>query len=166
MPLAVHGDDRGSFRETFRREWIPGAPEMVQSNLSVSLGGTIRGLHFHREQTDYWCVLSGRAFVGLLDLRTGSPTRGRTLELRIDPEVEPVGLYLPPGVAHGFCAETGAQLQYLVDRPYTGKDEFGLAWDDPDAAIAWPVADPILSERDRSNPPLARALELAPPYRG
>jgi dTDP-4-dehydrorhamnose 3,5-epimerase len=117
----------------------------------------LRGLHVHREQADYWVVVEGRAFVGLMDLRAGSPTDGATAGVRLD-DAEPRGaLYIPPGVAHGFYAETDVTLLYLVDAEFTGRDELGLAWDDPDVAIAWPARDPILSERDRSNPSLAEA---------
>jgi dTDP-4-dehydrorhamnose 3,5-epimerase len=71
---------------------------------------------------------------------------------------------VPPGVAHGFLAETEITLLYLVDAYFSGEDEFGLMWDDPQVGIAWPAADPILSERDRSNPPLTEVLEQPPPY--
>lgn len=153
MPLTAHADERGSVAEAYRREWIPGAKEMVQSNLSRSRAGVLRGLHFHLRQSDYWIPVSGRVVVGLVDLREGSPTQGRTATLREDGE-RPAALYLPPGVAHGFYAETDAVLVYLVDRAYTGEDEHGVAWDDPDVGLAWPVRDPVLSERDRGNPPL------------
>jgi dTDP-4-dehydrorhamnose 3,5-epimerase len=162
--LSSHDDERGSLTETWRREWVPGSSEMVQANLSRSAEGVLRGLHVHGEQADYWCVVSGRAFVGLFDLRSGSPSEGAKAEIRIDAAVERVGLYIPPGVAHGFLAETEVLLQYLVDRVFTGQDEFGLAWDDPDIAIRWPVAEPRLSERDRANPSLADAPRFA--YRG
>jgi dTDP-4-dehydrorhamnose 3,5-epimerase len=166
LHLDAHEDARGSLIEIFRRVWIPEAREVVQINLSLSRAGVLRGLHVHRRQADYWCVLSGRALVGLFDLREGSPTRLRKAEIRIDAEVEHLALYIPPGVAHGFFAETDMSLAYLVDQAFTGEDEFGLAWDDPDVGIAWPSSEPILSERDRSNPPLAEALEQAPPFRG
>jgi len=162
--LSNHDDDRGSLTETWRREWVPGSAEMVQANLSGSRAGVLRGLHVHGEQADYWCVLSGTAFVGLFDLRTGSPSEGTKAEVRIDTEVERLGLYIPPGVAHGFFAETEVLLQYLVDRVFTGQDEFGLAWDDPDVAIAWPTAEPQVSARDLANPSLADAPRFA--YRG
>jgi dTDP-4-dehydrorhamnose 3,5-epimerase len=156
--LSTHLDDRGGLTETFRKEWIPGAREMVQANISRSRAGVLRGLHHHREQADHWVFLSGSAFVGLFDLRPGSPTEHRKAELRIDADASPQALYIPPGVAHGFYAETDAVLQYLVDRVYTGEDEFGLAWDDPDVAIAWPDRNPQLSERDRGNPSLSEVL--------
>ncbi len=164
LHLDAHRDARGSLTEIFRRAWIP--LEVAQINLSLSRAGVLRGLHFHREQADYWCVLSGRAFVGLFDLREGSPTHRHKAEIRIDAEAERMGLYIPPGVAHGFCAETDLSLAYLVDRGFTGRDELGVAWDDPDVGIAWPLADPILSERDRSNPPLAEVLRDPPRFPG
>ena len=165
IELVAHADGRGSLTETLRRAWIADAPEMVQANLSVSRAGVLRGLHFHRHQADYWCVLSGTAFVGLFDLRAGSPTSGRKAEIRMVAEEHRSGLYIPPGVAHGFYAETELWLQYLVDAEFTGEDEFGLAWDDPDVAIEWPARDPSLSDRDRTNPRLAEILR-DPPLHG
>ncbi len=137
---------------------------MVQGNLSVSRSGVMRGLHFHRRQTDYWVLLEGRAFVGLYDLRSGSPTNGAAAGLRVDATGGPRGLVVPPGVAHGFCAETDVLLLYLVDAYFDGTDEHGIAWDDPDLGINWPVQTPILSARDRSNPSLAEARRDPPGY--
>jgi len=159
--LSSHDDERGSLTETWRREWIAGSSEMLQANVSRSRAGVLRGLHVHRDQADYWCVLSGSAFVGLLDLREGSPTGGAKAEIRLDADVERMGLYIPPGVGHGFYAETDVTLLYLVDRPFTGADEFGLAWNDPEAGITWPTEHPELSARDRSNPSLADAPRFA-----
>ena len=160
LELSAHQDERGSVTETFRREWIPGARDMVQANVSRSRATVLRGLHVHRQQADYWVFLSGTAFVALFDLRAGSATEHRKAELRIDGDASPLGLYIPPVIAHGFYAETDVVLQYLVDRPYTGGDEFGLAWNDPDVGIDWPDPSPQLSERDLSNPRLAE-LESA-----
>lgn len=161
-PLQLHVDDRGSFAESYRREWLPsGAGEMIQANLSRSKAGVLRGPHFHRRQADYWVVVEGRAFVGLVDLRAGSPTEGERQQLTLDAG-EPAGLYIPPGVAHGFYAETDVILHYLVDAYHDGADEFGIAWDDPDLGIAWPTTQPLLSERDRSNPSLAEVLRDPP----
>ena len=159
-------DERGSFAETYRREWLPaGAREMVQSNLSRSKAGVLRGMHYHRQQADYWVVMEGRAFVALFDLRRGSPTEGERDELEMDGEA-PTGLYVPPGVAHGFCARADLSLLYLVDDYYRtpDPDEHGIAWDDPGLGIGWPVTDPVLSDRDRSNPPLAAALAEPPDW--
>ncbi len=124
----------------------------------------LRGLHFHRLQADYWCVLEGSAFVALFDLRQGSPTQGRAWWHVFDAGEGLRGLYVPPGVAHGFYALTEVRLQYLVDRAFTGDDEFGFAWNDPDAGIPWPASDPIVSERDASNRSLADALVDPPVF--
>jgi dTDP-4-dehydrorhamnose 3,5-epimerase len=149
--LEARADDRGRLLETFRQEWFPDAPPMVQGVLSDSRRGVIRGLHYHRRQADYWHVPHGRIFVAMFDLRRSSPTRGDAFTIEIG-EGAGVGIYIPPGVAHGYQALTDATLTYLVDRYYDASDEQGVAWDDPDAAIAWPLADPILSERDKHNP--------------
>ena len=161
-------DARGWFSQSFRREWLPGARPMVQGNLSFSRAGVLRGLHFHRRQADYWWVCRGRMFVALFDLRDGSPTAGERCEVWIGDGDEhgaaAMGLYVPPGVAHGFFAATEVLMQYLVDHVYDGGDEFGVAWDDPALGISWPAADPELSDRDRSNPPLAEVLRNPPGF--
>ena len=159
VPLEWRTDDRGAFTELFRGSWMPDVPSMVQVNLSRSRAGVLRGMHFHREQADFWVLLSGRQFVALYDLRPSSATTGRSLELSMDASEQMRGLYVPPGVAHGFYAETEVELLYLVDRYYTGEDEYGFAWNDHEAGISWPNDDPILSDRDRSNPPLS---EISP----
>lgn len=159
VPLTTRADERGSFTETYRHTWFeaPGRPT-VQSNLSRSRTRVVRGLHFHKDQADYWCVVEGRAFVALVDLRRASPSFGAVQSDTFDAG-ELRGLYVPPGVAHGFCALEDVSLIYQVDAYFTGDDEFGLAWDDPELAIDWPVTDPLLSARDRSNPSLAEVLE-------
>ena len=153
VDLSSHADERGSVAEVYRLSWLDAAEPMLQANLSISRPGVLRGLHFHREQSDYWCPVAGRAFVGLFDLRQGSPTEGAKVELRIGDDA-PRALLIPPGVAHGFYAETELRLLYFVDAYYTGRDEFGLAWDDPDVGITWPTRRPLLSQRDRTNPTL------------
>jgi dTDP-4-dehydrorhamnose 3,5-epimerase len=137
--------------------------EMVQANSSMSRAQVLRGLHFHRRQADYWYVGSGAAFVGLYDLRAGSPTEGAKAEVRLAAD-EPAALYIPKGVAHGFFAEEDVHLQYLVDEYFTGSDEFGIAWNDPAVGIGWPGSDPILSDRDRSNPTLEEVFAGRPRY--
>ena len=79
-----HGDERGRFVETYRRQWFPLGREMVQGNRSEKQAGAIVGLHYHLHQADYWYVLRGRARVVLHDLRVGSPTDGATLQLDLD----------------------------------------------------------------------------------
>ena len=162
IDLTAHQDERGSLAELYREGWLGDRPAMVQANISLSKKGVLRGLHFHRTQADYWVVLSGKVFVGLFDLREGSPTfrsRGQA-ELGEDR----TALYLPPGIAHGYYAFEDSTVLYFVDRYFTGEDEFGVAWNDPEIGIEWPEQSPLLSDRDRSNPPLAEALKSAPAY--
>jgi dTDP-4-dehydrorhamnose 3,5-epimerase len=139
--------------------------EAVQGNLSRSEPNVLRGLHFHRRQADYWTVVEGSAHIGLYDARSGSPTQGVGTGFELSAG-DFTTLYIPKGVAHGYYTRDGLVLQYLVDEYYTGGDEFGIAWDDPALGIDWPATDPILSDRDRSNPPLAEVLREGPPYPG
>ena len=163
--LIRYPDARGSFTEDYRREWIPGAREMVQGNISFSTANVLRGLHFHRDQADWWTFYTGSAVVGLFDLRAGSPTERTGTILGFDTTQGLQGLYIPAGVAHGFYAKDDVLLHYMVDAYHTGEDEFGLAWDDPELGLEWPARDPVLSDRDRSNPSLAEVLRDPPTYR-
>jgi dTDP-4-dehydrorhamnose 3,5-epimerase len=148
---AVHGDDRGVFVETWRQEWVPHAPPMVQGNRADRAAGSLVGLHHHLRQADYWYVPAGTARVVLHDLRKGSPTEGATECFDLGGD-EHGGVYIPPGVGHGFAAITDVTITYLVDRYYDPADELGVAWDDPDVAGDWGVASPVLSARDQDNP--------------
>ncbi|HEY3163932.1 MAG TPA: dTDP-4-dehydrorhamnose 3,5-epimerase [Candidatus Limnocylindrales bacterium] len=174
--IARHADSRGAFRELWRASSFPaltpaetGAPDgseprFVQTNLSSSAAGVLRGLHYHRRQLDYWIVASGRAFVALVDVRpvaarTG-PARVETRELAADEWV-----VIPAGVAHGFLAIEPLEMLYLVTNEYDGADELGFAWDDPAVGVPWPAiattpdGRPILSDRDQSNPTLAELVD-------
>jgi dTDP-4-dehydrorhamnose 3,5-epimerase len=148
----LHGDERGVFVETYRRSWFPYGREMIQGNRSDKQAGAVVGLHFHLHQADYWYVPQGRARVVLHDLRLGSPTEGATVELEIGHH-DHRGVFIPPGLAHGFAAMTDLTMTYLVDQYYNAADELGVAWDDPDIHADWALTgDPVLSARDRSNP--------------
>jgi dTDP-4-dehydrorhamnose 3,5-epimerase len=153
LRLATFGDRRGRFMETYRASWLPFAAPMVQANRSESTPGVLRGLHYHRRQADLWFVQAGRVTTVLLDTRAGSPTEGRHLRLT-QGGGEDVAVYIPEGVAHGFYAHDDVVMTYLVTNEYDGSDELGVAWDDPDLGITWPVAMPILSDRDLDNPRL------------
>ncbi len=152
----LHGDERGVFVETYRREWLPQGREMVQANRADRQAGCVVGLHYHLHQADYWYVPAGRARVVLHDLRVGSPTDGATVTLdlgaRDDGTHDHRGVFIPPGVAHGFAALTDMTITYLVDPYYNPDDELGVAWDDPEIAADWGVSEPVLSDRDRKNP--------------
>jgi dTDP-4-dehydrorhamnose 3,5-epimerase len=162
----LHGDERGFFIETYRRNWFPGGREMIQGNRGDRRQGALVGLHYHLHQADYWYVPYGRARVVLHDLRTGSATDGATLtiDLGSDPGTPGIdhdhrGIYIPPGVAHGFSALTDMTITYLVDGYYNPADELGVAWDDPAIAADWGISDPVVSGRDQSNP---RRADLPP----
>jgi dTDP-4-dehydrorhamnose 3,5-epimerase len=146
-----HGDERGRYYETYRRSWFPLGREMVQGNRSDKAAGAVVGLHYHLHQADYWLCPRGVANVVLHDLRQGSPTEGTTETLQIS-ESDSRGVFIPPGVAHGFASLTELTLTYLVDSYYNPDDELGVAWDDPEIAADWGVTDPILSSRDQRNP--------------
>jgi dTDP-4-dehydrorhamnose 3,5-epimerase len=152
----VHGDARGIFVETYRREWIPRSREMIQANRADRQQGAIVGLHYHLHQADYWYVPFGRARVVLHDLRTGSPTEAKTMTIdlgaRDDGTHDHRCVFIPPGVAHGFSSLTDMTITYLVDGYYNAADELGVAWDDPAIGADWGVTDPVLSGRDQANP--------------
>jgi dTDP-4-dehydrorhamnose 3,5-epimerase len=152
--LRSHPDDRGRFVETFRRRWIPGAREMVQANRSDSQPRVLRGIHYHLFQADYWYVPTGRSFTALVDLRPKSPTHKAVETLEMGEQNE-VGVYIPPGVGHGFYALTPVVMTYLVDQEFDGSDEFGVRYDDSTLAVAWPEGERIVSDRDKANPALA-----------
>jgi dTDP-4-dehydrorhamnose 3,5-epimerase len=152
--LQAFADERGRFMETFRTEWFPQRSwEIIQSNRSDSRAGTLRGLHFHYHQVDYWYVLNGRLRLGMVDLRPFSPTYMATQTIEMG-EQDDIGVYIPVGVAHGFVALTDVTLTYIVDNYYTGQDENGVLWNDPDINLNWGITDPLISDRDAANPRL------------
>lgn len=157
----AHGDDRGSFTETYRRSWFPLGREMVQANCSEKTAGSLVGLHYHLHQADYWVVTRGQAQVVLHDLRQGSPTERATLSLELDAGTLR-GVFIPPGVAHGYAALSDLTMVYLVDSYYNPDDELGVAWDDTEVGAKWGVVGPVLSTRDQSNP---RRSEIEPARR-
>ena len=154
--MTRHVDDRGALREVYRASWSD--KRFVQANVSSSRAGVLRGLHLHRRQLDCWIVLNGRVFVALVDPRpilrgeAGRPAV-ETWEIHADQWV-----VIPAGVAHGFYAIEETDLLYLVTNEFDGTDELGFAWDDPYAGVPWPTDHPILSARDRANPPLQDLL--------
>jgi dTDP-4-dehydrorhamnose 3,5-epimerase len=153
--LQAFGDDRGYFNETYRKTWIPGTREMVQGNCSFSKAGVLRGMHYHLKQADLWSVPVGRVWAVLCDLRASSATRGVSQGFAMGRE-NPIGLYIPKGVAHGFYAREDSYMTYLVDEYYDGADELGVLWNDPALGLDWGGAkEPNLSPRDAQNPLLA-----------
>jgi dTDP-4-dehydrorhamnose 3,5-epimerase len=129
---------------------------MLQGNRGDRQAGCIVGLHYHLHQADYWYVPIGTCRVVLHDLRVGSPTDGATqvidIGARADGTHDHRGIFIPPGVAHGFASLTDMTITYLVDCYYNPKDELGLAYNDGAVKADWGIAKPILSERDAANP--------------
>lgn len=138
--------------EIFREDLL--GVKFVQANHSHSAKSVLRGLHWHKHQSDAWYVMNGHAQAMLGDLRTPAEEPAVVAVDLIGGEAEPKVLYIPPGVAHGFLAVTDVDLIYWVTGYYDSTDEFGVAWDDPTLNAPWKMRDPILSERDQSNPRL------------
>ena len=131
----------------------------MQDNHSLSVRGTLRGLHYQAEpgQAKLVRVARGSVFDVAVDIRWGSPTFGKWVgvELSADNKRQ---LYIPVGFAHGFCVTSEvAEFLYKCSSYYAPDLERGIAWDDPALAIAWPADAPILSDRDRRHPRLAEA---------
>jgi dTDP-4-dehydrorhamnose 3,5-epimerase len=167
---AVRRDQRGFFVETFhiKRYQEAGIVEsFVQDNLSRSVRGTLRGLHFQEPHAQGKLVMAveGAVYDVVVDIRVGSPTFGRWYGLDLsDQNLRQV--YVPPGCAHGFCvtSETAMFLYKCTDY-YSPMDERGVLWNDPALAIPWPIRDPILSDKDQKYRPLAEIQGELPLYR-
>lgn len=155
----VHRDDRGFFAETYHAERYAEAgvtATFVQDNHSRSERGTLRGLHAQlvRPQAKLVRVLQGAIWDVAVDIRRGSPGFGRWVGVRLSGE-NFRQLYVPPGFAHGFCVLSDVvHVEYKCTDFYDPGDEIGLAWNDPDVGIEWPVSDPVISEKDRRLPSL------------
>ena len=155
----VFGDDRGYFLETWSRSryeeaGIKGA--FCQDNVSFSRKGILRGLHFQcpQGQGKLVSVVSGEVFDVAVDIRVGSPTFGRHVDVMLS-EDNHKQIYIPPGFAHGFCVMSdAARFTYKCTAYYNAATEGGIIWDDPDIGIDWPVEDSLLSERDLQLPRL------------
>jgi dTDP-4-dehydrorhamnose 3,5-epimerase len=167
----VHHDARGFFVETFHearyREHGLDA-RFVQDNHSRSARGTLRGLHAQQPnpQGKLLRAVEGEIWDVAVDARTGSPTFGRHVAIVLSAESFRQ-VYVPPGVLHGFCVTSEfAQVEYKCTQPYDPHAEFSVRWDDPELAIPWPIADPILSEKDRRAPLLREVRERLIAFEG
>ena len=145
IPLRRFDDERGWFMELRRESALP--KPTVQTNISFSRGGTIRGLHYHeRGQDDLFTCLHGTARVVVLDRESGEVF---TEDIGED---NPVAIYIPGRHAHGFEALTDLLFCYHVTEEYDAADpdEHAVPWDDPRVRHVWSTTSPILSERDLS----------------
>jgi len=162
----VIGDDRGFFFETYRANDYADLGvdvDFVQDNHSRSVRGTVRALHFQLSPGQAKLVRAARGAVWdvAVDLRRSSPTYGQYEAFELSDE-NARQVFVPVGFAHGFCVTSEiADVNYKVSSYYDGATERGIAFDDPAIGIRWPVDEPLVSERDRTNPTLEEiAAEL------
>jgi dTDP-4-dehydrorhamnose 3,5-epimerase len=167
----VHGDERGFFIETYRREWhtdagIPEDDQFIQDNHSRSTRGVVRGMHFHVGAGVAKLVrcARGRILDVAVDLRRGSPTYAQWEGFELSDESMRT-LYVPVGFAHGFCVLSDiADVLYKQTAYYDPAVERGIAWNDPDVGIEWPLPaqELIVSARDASAPRLREVADELP----
>jgi dTDP-4-dehydrorhamnose 3,5-epimerase len=163
----VHGDERGFLVETFRAEtWRDLGIDMqaAQENHSRSGRNILRGLHFQTSpgQAKLVRCMRGRIWDVAVDLRRDSDTYGQWEGHELDDENHRQFL-VPVGFAHGFCVLSDvADVAYKLSTLYDPATEAGIAWDDPEVGVEWPIADPVLSERDKSAPRLSEIADRLP----
>jgi dTDP-4-dehydrorhamnose 3,5-epimerase len=163
----IFGDERGFFVETYRRDtWgeLGIDVDFVQHNHSRSGKGILRGLHFQTEPGQAKLVRCSRGaiFDVAVDLRRDSPTYGGWEGHVLDDETHRQ-LFVPAGFGHGFAVLSDtADVSYLLSSTYDPATESGIAWNDPDVGVEWPLEDPLLSERDKQAPRLAEVAETLP----
>ena len=157
---AVFGDERGVFFETWNADRFGehGLPlTFVQSTVSTSVKGVLRGLHYQwpRPQGKLVSVLEGEVYDVAVDIRRGSPNFGRweAVILSADNRRQ---LWIPEGFAHGFAVlSEHAVFSYLCTDVYVKEADAGVRWNDGDIGVDWPISDPLLSAKDEKAPFLA-----------
>lgn len=165
------GDERGYFVETYRENLFAEAGisgPFVQDNHSLSAEpGVIRGLHFQIQpspQAKLVRCTHGRILDVAVDLRRGSPTFGQYASAELSDE-NGHQLFIPVGFAHGLCTlEPDCEVQYKVTGYYDPEADKGVAWNDPEIGIEWPLGggDPVLSNKDRAQPALSELPNYFP----
>ncbi|BBF81374.1 dTDP-4-dehydrorhamnose 3,5-epimerase [Asticcacaulis excentricus] len=158
------GDSRGFFMEAFKDAWFRENIEdvtFVQDNQSMSAQvGTIRGLHYQKDpvpQGKLVRCLKGSIFDVAVDIRKGSATFGKWVGATLTAEADEQ-LWVPEGFAHGFCTlEPNTEVFYKVTNPYSAAHDAGVAFDDPEIGIVWPIdlSKAVLSDKDKVQPKLA-----------
>lgn len=167
----VYRDTRGFFLEVYHAGKFRAAgidQPFVQDNHSRSAARTLRGLHGQREQPQGKLVrcTRGAIFDVAVDVRRGSPHFGRWVGVALSAE-NFRQMWVPPGFLHGFCVlGEEAEVEYKCTALYAPALEFSVCWNDSDLAVAWPIADPVLSPKDAAAPRLAEVMEQLPLYSG
>lgn len=161
VQLKLHGDARGFFVERYREDAFAaaGLPTVYkQDNHSRSAPGVLRGMHyqFDRPQGKLVGCVRGRIWDAVVDVRPASPAYGKWYGVELS-DVNGQLLWVPPGFAHGFCVlgDDVADVYYKVTEIYNPEGERGIAWNDPDFGVQWPVINPQVSARDSAQPSFA-----------
>ena len=162
----VFGDDRGFFMETYNDRIFAAIgieSPFVQDNHSRSAQNVVRGLHYQlpNPQGKLLRCVGGSLFDVAVDVRRGSPTFGRWTSVELSAENKRM-LWIPPGFAHGFCVTTPfGELVYKCTTLWEQASDRGIAWNDPDLGIEWPLrGEAVLSAKDRLAPRLREATVL------
>lgn len=166
----VFEDDRGFFMESWHSGKFHEAgieADFVQDNHSHSRRGTLRGLHLQRgdsAQGKLLRVVSGEVFDVAVDVRVGSPHFGKWYGVTLSAENGRM-LWVPPDFAHGFLVTSErADVLYKCTRLYDKEAELGVAWNDPNIGVSWPLSEPVLSEKDAVAPRLEEVMDLLPAF--
>jgi dTDP-4-dehydrorhamnose 3,5-epimerase len=166
----VFRDARGFFLETYHQQKFAGLgihDIFVQDNQSRSAKGTLRGLHYQlrHAQAKLCRVVEGEVLDVAVDIRIGSPTFGKSTSVLLSAERQNL-IFIPQGFAHGFVVlSDSAQFLYKCSDFYDPGGEYGIIWNDPDLAISWGVASPLVSEKDAKYSTLAAMpREFLPKY--
>lgn len=151
----VFSDPRGYFYEShqIKKYQDAGMHPFVQDNISYSKKNVLRGLHYqlNNAQDKLVSVLKGKVFDVAVDVRKGSPTFGHWVGYELSDENH-WQLYIPKGFAHGFCVLSDeAYFHYKCSDFYNPTSEYGIVWNDPTINIAWPLAQPLVSDKDALN---------------
>ena len=153
----VFGDTRGFFYESYNRATFAQVGievDFIQSNVSRSARGVLRGLHYQwpNPQGKLVSVLEGEVYDVAVDIRRGSPTFGKSAAVMLTADNHR-HFWIPPGFAHGFCVVSDfATFTYQCTALYDRAADAGIRWNDAALGIDWPVADPLLSDKDRATP--------------
>jgi dTDP-4-dehydrorhamnose 3,5-epimerase len=153
----IFKDKRGYFLETYQEKKYGDlgiSDDFVQDNLSLSVFGTLRGLHFQNPhgQAKLVQVIQGEVFDVAVDIRKGSPTFGQHVSVVLTGDNKRQFL-VPKGFAHGFCVTSETAIfTYKCSEYYSPRDEKGILWSDPEIGIQWPIDQPVLSEKDGKYP--------------
>ena len=166
----VFRDGRGFFLESYNQRKYREAgidAEFVQDNHSRSARNTIRGLHAQQlhPQGKLVRVIAGSIFDVVVDIRRGSPKYAHWIGIRLAAD-NFTQCYMPPGYAHGFCVLSDvAEIEYKCTDFYYPDDELHIIWSDPDIGISWPIAHPVLSDKDRAGQRLRDLTDRLPIFK-